>query len=310
MTPPTPPTFGCQGDPSASGRPGSRRCSVASAFPLLAVLLGLLLLGAPPLSAWGANGHRAVGEIAQNHLTPAAELEVERLLGGESLARVSDWADRIRSRPEEWGHTYPWHYINVGDEQRIETVERHPDGDILSALDQLTAVLRDPEAPFQQKADALRLVVHFVGDLHQPLHVGRAEDRGGNDTDVEWFGETENLHRVWDSGIIERQSLSYSELVRFIDRATPKEIRAWQGTPFRDWAEESQALRSQVYDFGEQLRREAPAAGVDGQPQALEALPRLGWRYLDRNQDVVEQRLLQAGLRLAGLLNELFDPDA
>lgn len=277
---------------------------------LLALALGFLFYPAA-LRAWGANGHRVVGEIAQNHLGPEAEQEVRRLLSGESLARVSDWADRIRSRPEEWAHTFPWHYINVGDEEKLESVERHPDGDVLSAIDQLSAVLRDPEAGFEQQADALRLLVHFIGDLHQPLHVGRAEDRGGNDIDVEWFGEVENLHRVWDSGILERQRLSYTELVRFIDHPSNEEIRAWQASSPLEWAEESQALRSQVYDFGVQRRTTPPPGpGLEGQSAEDEPLPRLSWQYLDRNQDVVERRLLQAGIRLAGWLEAIFAPAA
>ena len=259
----------------------------------LATILVVSALSPSSLWGWGANGHRVVGEIAERHLTPTAQGEVQALLGGESLAQVSTWADRIRSR-DEWRHADPWHYINAADDESFLEVERNPHGDVLSAIEQQSAVLADPTADRESRANAVRFLTHFVGDLHQPLHAGRASDRGGNDTDVEWFREVENLHWVWDSGLIDHQKLSFTEWVRFLGEPSPREIVDWQSSSVLDWAVESKALRGQVYDFGDRTNDEG--------------LPRLSWRYVDRNLDTVELRLLQGGICLAGLLNHLLDP--
>lgn len=211
------------------------------------------------------------------------------LIGPETLAEVGTWADEIRSDPV-WKHADPWHYVNVDDGQTYAATPKNPKGDILEALARFEQVLRDPAAGRPAKGEALRFLVHFLGDLHQPLHVGRAGDRGGNEIKVLWFGEPSNLHRVWDDGLIESEQLSFTEWVRFLDRVSPEQIRAWQAGGYHDWAAESMAVRAQVYDF----------EGASGEP------PELGYRYAWRNLPLVKQRLLQAGVRLAGVLDRVF----
>lgn len=248
-------------------------------------LCAALLLAAPSsVLAWGATGHRVVGRIAQNHLAPEAARAIECLMATESLARAATWPDEIRSDPA-WKHADPWHFISIEDDQTLETTERVAAGDVLAALERFEKVLRDPQAERQAKVEALRFLVHFVGDIHQPLHVGRQGDQGGNRVQVRWHGRETNLHTVWDSSMIDEEKLSYTEWVEFIDHPTQAEIRAWQGAPSRDWLQESFAVRAQVYDVG------------DGN---------LAYKYSYRNLPLVRQRLLQAGVRLAGLLNSIF----
>lgn len=254
----------------------------------------LSVLAAPgELRGWGPNGHRIVGEIAERHLTEAARQGVSAILGAdESLAEAATWPDDIRSDPA-WGHAAPWHFVSIDDHETLATTARSEEGDVLEAMKRFEAVLRDPEAPKERKVEALRFYVHFVGDVHQPLHVGRRDDRGGNSIRVRWFREPRNLHSVWDSGLIESEELSFTEYVRFIDDATKEEIGAWQAAPYEEWVRESFCLRSQVYHFG------AEAASEPGEE------PRLGFGYAFHQGPTVDRRLLEAGVRLAGHLNAI-----
>jgi S1/P1 Nuclease len=249
---------------------------------LLFVLLCLLPVS--PVFAWGSTGHRVVGLIAERHLSPQAKAAVADLLAGETLARVGFWADEIKSDPA-WEKASPWHYVNIADAAAYETAPKSSKGDVIEAIVRFEAVLRDRGASRLSRAEALKFLVHFVGDVHQPFHVGRAEDRGGNEILVTWHDEVSNLHAVWDSDLIESTGLSYTELADFIDRATPDEVRALQASDVFEWARESQALRPTVYAIG------------DG---------RLGYTYSYRVMPIVERRLREAGVRLAGLLNRVF----
>lgn len=166
----------------------------------------------------------------------------------------------------------------------------HPT-DIVQALQLQERILRDSTRTREDHVRALKLLVHFVADIHQPMHVGRASDRGGNDVDVRWFGRTVNLHSLWDSHILDHQQLSYTEYVAFLDFASADEIAAWQATGYVDWLRESQVLRAEIY------------APIDA---AGDEVPNLGWDYFNTAIPIVERRLKQAGIRLAGVLNEIF----
>ncbi|HEX9941367.1 MAG TPA: S1/P1 nuclease [Thermoanaerobaculia bacterium] len=253
------------------------------------LVLLLLLAVSSPVCAWGPNGHRIVGRIAANHLTDEAAHAVECLIGPEGLDQASTWADEIRSDPN-WQpplkNPSPWHFISIDDQETLETTARDPKGDVLEAIERFSAVLRDPQADRQAKQEALRFLVHFVGDVHQPLHVGRRADRGGNTIEVTLFNEKTNLHAVWDSGLIDSEKLSFSEFAAFIDHPTLKELQDWQAAPPAEWVRESKAVRDRVYK--------------------LPADHKLSFQYVFDNIPLVKKRLLQAGVRLAGLLNSIF----
>lgn len=254
-----------------------------------------LLLVAQDAGAFGLNGHRIVARIAEGHLTPKAAAEIRRLTGGQLLTQLATWPDEIRSDPD-WGQASAWHYLSIDDDESFQDFSRNPAGDVWSALVRFEKQLRA-----RQKKDsegmtlkqALAFYIHFVGDIHQPLHVGRRDDYGGNAIEVTWFGEDSNLHRVWDEGLIHHHRRNLHEYVQFPDKVTARQVGIWQDSHYLTWAEESRAVRAQVYDFGEQDR------GV--------VVPDLGDDYVFRHRNLIVERVLQAGVRLAGMLNDIFD---
>lgn len=239
---------------------------------------------------WGANGHRIVAEIAERHLLPITRMRIHELVGPAPLARISMWADEYRGTPEG-EHTATWHYVNVPDGVEYREPQTDFPTDIVQALRLQESILRDTAGTQEEHVQALKLLVHFVADIHQPMHVGRASDRGGNDVEIRWFGRSVNLHSLWDTYILEHQQLSYTEYVAFLDFATALEISEWQSTGYVDWLRESQMLRADIY------------APIDA---AGEEAPYLGWDYFNKTIPIVEQRLLQAGIRLAGVLNSIY----
>ena len=235
--------------------------------------------------AWGANGHRVVGHVAQQHLTKKAKREISKILECNSLAEVSTWMDDIKS-DTSFNHTHDWHWVTIPDGQKYEQTTKNPNGDLLSKIEELTAALKDKNLPLEKQQQNLKMLVHLIGDLHQPLHVGGGDDQGGNKVKVDWFGKSSNLHRVWDSDMIDNANVSFMELAYFLGEPSKAEVKQWQSTTVRDWAYESMTYRPQVYN--------------------LPADKKLGYKYSYENFVTVEKRLLQAGIRLAGVLNEIY----
>lgn len=280
-----------------------------SAFAgLLVALVAVSLVGLPTLAyAWGPTGHRVVARIAENHMSPAARAAAVELVGPAGLAPISTWADEIKSDPRYTGgvagrpDTRRWHYINLGGigefPESSGKSSVHDIRHLVDAIRHFESVLGDASRPKAERAEALKWLVHLYGDLHQPLHVGMAADKGGNTVDVEWFGERSNLHRVWDSGIIDRSRLSFTEIVQFIDHAPPDAIARAQAGDLKVWTAEGIALRGGLYEM--------PLGGhkTSGPPR-----PRLGYAYLDRHRATVHDRLLTAGLRLAARLEAMLAP--
>lgn len=248
-----------------------------------AVLAASSVLAAPAAMAWGPTGHRAVGRIAERHLTPQAARAVADLLGPDTLAYAATWADEIRSEPD-WAKAETWHWVTIADGTTYAASPKNPTGDVLEAIARFEAVLADRNAPKNDRAQALKWLTHLIGDLHQPLHVGQGDDRGGNEVVVLWFGEPTNLHSVWDEKLIASSQLSFSELAESVDHPTPEELRAWQAGSAVDWARESMELRGSCYALGDR---------------------RLSYRYVHDHWPTVERRIAQAGVRLAGMLNRL-----
>ncbi|MEQ8810219.1 MAG: S1/P1 nuclease [Imperialibacter sp.] len=234
---------------------------------------------------WGQTGHRVVGLVAERHLTKKAKANIEKILGGESLAMVSNYMDFIKSDPT-YKHMDPWHYCTIPEGQTYEQVGTPQEGDVIATIERLKSELKSKQFTDVDEAFALKMLAHLVGDIHQPLHVGNGNDRGGNDVKLKYFWENSNLHRVWDSDIIDDQQLSYTEFADWVDIENKATAAAWQKNVTTDWAYESMGLRKQVYNLPEDLS--------------------LSYRYNFDNIDAVKLRLVQAGVRLAGLLNEIY----
>ena len=151
---------------------------------------------------WGPTGHRTTGEIAEKHLTKKAKRKIDKLLNGQSLAFVSTFADQIKS-DKKFNEFYSWHYVNMDLNQKYADAEKNPKGDLVTGINKCIQVLKDENSAKEDKVFYLKMLVLFVGDLHQPLHIGQKEDKGGNTIQVQWFGKGTNLHTVWDSKMIE-----------------------------------------------------------------------------------------------------------
>ena len=194
---------------------------------------------------WGKTGHRTMGEIATKHLSKKAAKKISALLGGESLAFVSTYADEIRS-DDAYRKYAPWHYVSFPFGARYEDTPKNKKGDIIVGIQNCIDVLKDATASQKDKEFYLRMLVHFIGDLHMPLHVGLKEDRGGNSFKVKWFGKQTNLHSVWDTKIIEGYEMSYTELTSNVDALSKKEIQTIQSGAVTDWMYESRTLCEDV----------------------------------------------------------------
>jgi hypothetical protein len=244
------------------------------------------------LLSWGVTGHRTVGKIAEDHLTPKALAGVRDLLGSQTLADVSTWADELRGNPE-YKQTGPWHYINLplglSYDEFKSRVENMLEANVYSALVNQLRLLTDSTVPRDKKVDALKFVVHFVGDLHQPMHISRAEDKGGNTIQLNFDGQGTNLHAIWDSKLIDHSGMDYQQLAAKYDHPSAAQVRKWQSDPVVKWMWESYEISSQLY------------AEVDTMQSRS-----IGQAYYDEHWGLVTQRLEQAGVRLAGLLNVVF----
>lgn len=266
--------------------------------------LGLITTNA---FAWGPTGHRVVGAVAEKHLDIAVLSKIYKILGGQSLSRVSNWSDEIKSEPQTYQHTYNWHYTDWKDDDHQHD-ETNSSGKLMTAINEQVAVLKDPNAALDKKNFALKFVVHLIGDLHQPLHVGNGLDQGGNKCKVQFHKKETNLHALWDEGMINFTNLSYSELAAYVAQGrTREQVLSWKsGTPI-DWALESKELRGKIYP-ADVVPSEAPMS-VKAYCRSdivvtAETMPKLAYEYSYQYVPVVEQRLYQAGVRLALLLNE------
>jgi hypothetical protein len=243
-----------------------------------AILLSIKSFG------WGATGHRATGLIAERYLSKKAKKKISSILGGESLAMVSTWMDEIRS-DSTYNYANDWHWTTIPDGGKYEDVEANPDGKVIMMIEKIIGDLKRGGLSAKQEQESLKMLVHMIGDMHQPLHVGRPGDRGGNDVKVKWFRTDSNLHRVWDSDMIDDTKLSYTELADALGKPGKDKLAKWQQGTVRDWAKESMSYRPQVYDIG------------DGA---------LGYKYSYKYFPIAKERMLQAGIRLAALLNTIY----
>ncbi|MDI9355848.1 MAG: S1/P1 nuclease [Chitinophagaceae bacterium] len=246
------------------------------------ILLGFNIFNA---YSWGQNGHRIVGLIAEKYLTPKAKKNIQKILKGESVAMVSTYADFIKS-DSFYKKMDPLHYCTIADDTLYDGPPQ--EGDAIMAIEKFVKELQTKKFTEGDEAFTLKFLIHIIGDIHQPLHVGRGDDRGGNDIKVKFFSEETNLHSVWDSKIIDAQQLSYKEFTDWIltKNRNTEQIKKWKKDTLMNWVYESMSYRKTIYSIPENKR--------------------LGYEYIYQNLEIVLLRLHQAGVRLAGVLNKIY----
>ena len=254
-------------------------------------LLAIALLLPTPAMAWGNTGHRLVARLAETQLTNQARAQLRDLLAGESdasLAGIANWADELRgSDPDLGKRSASWHYVNLGEHGCHYELQRDcPGGNcVVEALQRQTAILADARQPRAERLQALKFVVHLVGDAHQPLHAGYAHDRGGNTFQVNLNGKGSNLHSLWDSGLLATSGLDEDALLR--------RLRSLQG----------KARVAQRAPPGKVVHWVERACRIAMQPGFYPASAKIGDAYARAWLPVAEQRLLDAGTQLAAVLN-------
>jgi S1/P1 endonuclease family protein len=247
------------------------------------------ILGIAEVSAWGVTGHRVVAEIAENHLTNRAKRKLKKLIGKQKLAYWANWPDNVRNSPE-WKNTSTWHYVNIPPqetkEQFIEQLKNNNKPNIYTAIQNVKGIIVDKNTPDADREIYLRFLVHFLGDMMQPMHTGREEDLGGNLIKIQFFKKDTNLHSLWDSGLIDNTKYSYTEYARVLDVKSKEEINQIQSGSLEDWLYESHQAANQLY-----------ASVKPGENYSYD--------YQQQYNALLERQLLHAGLRLAKILNEV-----
>ena len=245
-----------------------------------------LLVASNQCFAWGQLGHRVTGQIAETYLTDATKQQLATIMGPESLAESATYPDEMRSSPEVfWKKTAnPYHYVTLQDGEHYHQHDAPAVGDAVTALMMYTKILQDKQSNQAQKQLAVRFIVHILGDLHQPLHVSAKvrDDQGGNKIKLKYFGRDSNLHKVWDSEIIDSLQLSYTEQSEMLlRRISTKDVNSWSTIDVGTWIHESAKLRETTYPSSDEL----------------------SYDYNFQHLPTIKLRLQQAGVRIGSYLN-------
>jgi hypothetical protein len=236
--------------------------------------------------AWGATGHRVIGEIAEKNLGKHAQQRLDQLLGHAGLAMVSNWGDFVRS-DDHFAGTDKWHYkdmpAGMAHDEFCKQVVGQEDGEAVYRILQLVDTLKKNPG----NVDGLKMLVHLVEDLHQPLHVGHPEDKGGNTVRLKWLGRDTNLHSLWDDGLIEFQKLSYTEYAAFLLRTNTFSQKRFAPSDVKEWAWETYQSTQKIYESVDQVSNP--------------------YKYNFLFVSLLESRLKTAGEHLAQILNYLYD---
>ena len=237
---------------------------------------------------WGQKGHDVVAYIAECNLKPKAYQKVVKALGGHSLVYYANWMDNA-SHTDQYRYTKTWHYANVDEGFTYDTMQKQPKGDVVTAIEGIVAELQSGKLSAEQEDVRLRMLIHLVGDIHCPMHAGRLSDRGGNNVIVKFFNKDTKLHSLWDTALVEAaHKWGYTEWEQQLNRYCPAERKAEiaKGEP-ADWLNESHTIAKDVY-------------------MASPEKAKLSYDYLNYFTPTIEQQLLAGGLRLARILNELY----
>lgn len=251
--------------------------------------LGGLIFVSASMFGWGQKGHDVTAYIAEKHLTPKARAAVDSLLDGRSIVYWSNWLDNVSHTPD-YAYSKTWHYRNIDADETYYRARKNEKGDVVTAIAAQTEILSDTTRSKEDRALALKMLVHLVGDIHQPMHLGHASDLGGNKWVVKYFGSNSNIHKIWDSNLVESaHKWSYTEWQQQIDRATDAEIAEIIASPTPElWGLQTYEIAKDIYDTT---------------PQNYN----VEYNYISKWTPVIECQLLRGGIRLAYLLNTIFE---
>ncbi|WP_019039547.1 S1/P1 nuclease [Psychroflexus tropicus] len=251
-------------------------------------ILALLLLSQTLLASddWGQNGHRTVGETAERFLKRSVKNKIDKILNGQSIADASTYADEIKS-DRSYDKYKPWHYANIPFDQSYAEADKNPEGDVVFGIEECIRQLKSNSLSKKEEGFYLKMLIHLVGDMHQPLHFGLKEDKGANDFKVKWFRQSTNMHSVWDTKMIESYNMSYSELSDNLPEMSKSELKSIKSGTLLDWVEEVRDLTRDVYNSAEQDEN-------------------LSYRYMYDWFDVAKIQMKKAGIRLAVILNDIY----
>jgi nuclease S1 len=267
---------------------GMNICRIKHLVRPFVAVISIVLLSTPSAWAWGRIGHRVASMMAEERLTSRALAAVHDLLGPDvSFADISTWADEQRDIVGKGS----WHCVDVPiTESRYDSKYCQPGGCVVSKIHDFQRVLQDPKAGRAEKQEALKFLVHFIEDLTQPLHVGDTGSRGGNLIQVRFWGHGSNLHRVWDTKIIEHFSENESDWLGDINMIASSE---WEkGTP-EEWATDTLQVAQKAFLLPG-TQNVIPSGTAIGEDYCRWALP------------IIQEQLAKAGVRLAWVLNQIF----
>ena len=250
------------------------------------LLFGLFSVIALNMLAWDAVGHKIIADIAYHNLTRKARNQCDKTLGEKGIIYYSSWADEVRS-DSTYNYSSAWHYQNLAPnltDSDLALLYKNPsmEGEhAFFAIETMkTRLKRD-----KNDAEALKFLVHFVGDVHQPMHTGRAEDRGGNSISVTWFRNPTNLHSVWDGRIIEAKRMSYSEYSEYLRHKFAKNTKEFKQNSMLQSIQLVYNVSNKIYNYG---------------------VPENTYRYIYDFSDDTDEMLFRAGIILANVLNEIY----
>ena len=235
--------------------------------------------------AWGQLGHYLIGYMAERQMKKSTRKKVEKVLAPMSLGRSGTWMDEIRS-DKAYDYVISWHYLTSPNGEYDASIQEKT-GDAYEAIQRLKEELKKGGLSAKEESEKLKMLIHMVEDIHQPLHVGTGNDRGGNDVKLEYFGQSTNLHAVWDSGMIDRQGMSYTEIGNELyRRLSPERISKYREATMENWLQEAVSFRPMVYKLPENGK--------------------ISYQYGYENYPIAEERMLAASVRLAQILEEIY----
>lgn len=256
----------------------------------LVAITALMSFISTDVMAWGTTGHRVVAEIAERNLSVKAKENLKKVIGNQKLAYFANWPDFVKSDPR-FKDNDSWHYLNLeanlSKEQCDEALEKSSEKNLYKKSLLLIDELKSKKVSLEQEQQNLYYLIHMIGDGHQPMHMGRPEDLGGNKINVEWFGQHTNIHAVWDGKLVDFEKYSYTEYAEVLNILNTEEVKSIQTGLLKDWCFETHVIANEIYN-------------------SIQPGQKLKFEYHYKYKQVVENQMLKAGLRLAKILNEIY----